>query len=233
MPRFRNHRRSNHSRRRKVNNTKLGRRVQANSITPQVVSQPTLRSTFRFRAQAALSSTIFVRDVYNLLFIAATSILGYPIIAAFRITKICLYSIAPGGAGTELNTNAITYYGGLYTKPTEYTSTGSSAQPGIIVSFPPTNTGASNWRCVPTTGTISNNGEPLFSVSSLGAGDILDLHLQYILCDGSTLASSSLTLVAATPGLLYTNSLDNSTTSGTSGTNNLQPVARFFQLGFG
>jgi len=228
-----NNRKPKQSRRRLNNNKKTNRRNKGNSIVPIVVSQPTLRTTFRFRAQAAASSTIFVRDIYNLLYIAATNILGYSIIAAYRILRIDLNSIAPGGAGTEFNTNALTYYGGLFSRPTELTSAGSSAMPGRIVSFPPKSSGASFWRSVPTTGAISNNGEPLFSISSLGAGDILDLYLQFILCDGSSLVGSSLTLAAATPGLLYTNSLDNSTTSGASGTNNFQPVGRFFLLGFG
>jgi len=203
------------------------------SILPVIPSQPRYFQIIRFRAQSALSTTIFVRDILNIFHLATTAVTSAAIIGAFKIRKVCIYSIADGGVGSEFNTMTLTFQGGFLGRNIELTSAGSTAISGRIIGIPPKSSAASFWRSVPLTGAISANGEPLFSMSSLGQGVIVDLHIDYTLCDGTSLQGANLTVAGATVGALYTNSLDNSTTSGASGTNSLFPVGRFFLLGFG
>jgi len=203
------------------------------TMLPVVVSQPINRMTFRFRATAAVNTTIYVRNIYNLLHVALTNVLSADIIGSYRINAISMYAIADGGAATEYNTIALTFMGGLFGRNQEFTAAGSTANPGTLRLFPPSNCAANYWHSVPQLGAISGNGEPLLQLSSLSAGVIIDLTIQFILCDGSFLIGPQLTVVGATAGTVYTNSLDNSTNAGAVGLNTLQPVARFFLLGFG
>jgi len=203
------------------------------SLLPTLSSQPLLRTSFRFRSTGAVSSTIYVRSILNLLHVAVSSTVSWSQIASFQLSSVRMYGVADGGAGSEYNTIALTYAGGLFGKNVEYTSAGSSAVPGSILKPIPKNCACSFWRSVPVTGAISGNGEPLMFLSSLGAGVIIDITLKWILTDGTNPVGVALTVAGATAGLMYTNSLDNSTTSGTVGTNVLQPVARFFLLGYG
>jgi len=203
------------------------------NIIPVVQTQKIYSQTLRFRATGAISATIFTRCIYNIFHVAQTNVVSNGIIGAFKIRTVKLIGIADGGANTEFNTIALTFAGGLYGRNQEFTAAGSTAMPGKINKRPPASSSANFWHSVPLTGALSGNGEPLLLISSLGAGVILDLTIQYTLCDGPTLVGPSLTVVAATAGVLYTNSLDNSTNTGAVGTNSLQPVARFFLLAFG
>jgi len=216
---------------RKRRNRRRGPRT--GGLLPLVQTQKIYSQVFRFRATGALSTTVFTRCLTNLYHVASTTTTSSGIIGAFRIRMIKVFAIADGGSNTEFNTVSLTYAGGLYGRNQEFTAAGSTAMPGKIIRAPPSQCSARFWHSVPLTGAISGNGEPLFAISSLGAGVIVDLSIDYTLCDGTSLPGSSLTVAAATAGVLYTNSLDNSTTSGSSGTNSLQPVARFFLLAFG
>jgi len=203
------------------------------SILPLVQSQPKVRQIFRFRATSALVSVIYVRDVLNLYHVATTAVVSYGVIGAFRIRRVKMFTIAEGGSGTEFNTIALTFQGGLYGRNQEFTAAGSSAMPGVISQTPPKDSSAAFWHSVPLTGAISGNGEPLLFINSQTTGVIVDLDIEFTLCDGSGLMGAALTVVAATAGVFYTNNLDNSTSSGGVGNNNLIPVGRTSLQGVG
>jgi len=203
------------------------------SILPMVVSQPVDKITLRFRASGATNVTIFTRCITNLLHVATTNVVSAGIIGAYRIQSCKMFSIADGGSTTEFATIALTFAGGLYGKNVEMTAAGSAAMPGVIALSVPKNCSASFWHSSPSTGSISGNGEPLLYISSSTGGVIFDLTISYILCDGANPVGPNLTVVAATAGQLYTNSLDNSTTSGAVGSNSYLPVGRFYLPGFG
>jgi len=209
------------------------RRVQR-SLIPTILSQPTFYQVFRFRATSALTSTIYVRCITNLLHFATAANVSYPIISAFKILCVRAYTLAEGGSGTEVNTVAVTYLGGQYGKNVEYAVTGSSAITGVISKPPPRNSSAAFWRSQPIAGAVSANGEPLLFLNSQTTGVIIDILLLYNLIDGlGNPASGALTCAGATVGTLYSNNLDNSTSSGASGNNNLVPVGRGPLAAFG
>jgi len=218
------------------NNRRKNRRwaILPKSILPVVISQPTFRQVFRFRATSALVSTIFVRCVTNLLHVATAANVSYPIIAAFKILRVSAFTFAEGGSGTEVNTVAVTFLGGQYGKNVEYTATGSSAEPGIVSKPTPRNSSAAFWRSQPLTGAVSANGEPLLFLNSQTTGVIIDVELLFNLIDGlGSPAGAALTCAGATVGTLYTNLLDNSTPSGAAGNQNLTPVGRGPLAAFG
>jgi len=197
------------------------------SITPVIVSQPVFREIFRFRATSALTSTIFVRCITNLLHVATAANVSYPIISSFKILRVAAYTFAEGGSGTEVNTVAVTFLGGQFGKNVEFTATGSAAQPGVVNQLTPANSSASFWRSQPQSGAISGNGEPLLFINSQTTGVILDIDLLFSLTDGAgNPPGAALTTALATVGYLYTNDLDNSTSSGAVGNQNLIPVGR-------
>jgi len=218
-------------------NRKAGRqrrRRSSTSLLPIVSSQPVLTTTFRFRAQGTLTVTLPVRCFYNLLHVVTTAgAVSYTVIGSFKVRLVRMYSIAPGGVGDEYNTIAVVFAGGLFGKNLEYTVAGSSAVPGVIVKAPPVNSSASFWHSVPLSGAISGNGEPLLYFNSLFGGVIVDIVLDFVLGDGGNPQGIPLTVAGGLLGNLYTNSLDNSTSSGAAGTNSLQPVGRSFLTGNG
>jgi len=204
------------------------------SLIPTIISQPTFTEVFRFRATSALTSTIYVRCVTNLLHVATAAAVSYPIISGFRINTVRAYTLAEGGSGTEVNSVAVTFLGGQYGKNVEYAVTGSSAITGVISKSPPRDSSASFWRSQPIAGAVSANGEPLLFLNSQTTGVIIDLAISFNLIDGlGNPAAAALTCAGATVGTLYTNNLDNSTSSGASGNNNLVPVGRGPLAAFG
>ncbi len=197
------------------------------SVIPQVISQPVFREVFRFRAGAALVSTIFSRCFINLLHLATGATVSYPIIASYKVNRVTAYTIAEGGSGTEVNSVAITFFGGFLGKNSEYTATGTSAIPGVVSKVPPPDSALSFWRSVNMTGNVSAMGEPMLLINSQTTGVIVDIDMSFVLIDGTGLpANASINCSGATVGVLYTNDLDNSTTSGSAGNQNLVPVGR-------
>jgi hypothetical protein len=159
---------------------------------------------------------------------AVSTTVSYPVISSFRITKVRVFAVAEGGSGTELNTAALTFYGGLYGKNVERACNGTSATPGILVESPPPKTMCNEWHSIPITGSISGNGEPILLINSQTTGVIVDISLEFVMIDGTGLSTSGipLTVSGATAFNLYTNYLDNSTSSGGVGNQNLFPVGR-------
>jgi len=205
----------------------------ARTIIPRVISQPVFQEIFRFRATSALTSTIFTRCFYNLLHMGISSGTSYGIIGSFKINKVRAYTIAEGGSGTELNTVAVTFLGGLFGKNEEYVATGSSAMPGVIEKVPPVSSTAGFWHSVQMTGSISGAGEPLLFLNSQTTGVIIDIDMCFTLIDGTGYPPPNSLTTAGAANTLYTNNLDNSSASGAVGNQNLFPVGRGFLAAFG
>jgi hypothetical protein len=131
---------------------------------------------------------------------AATSILGYPIAAGFRVTRISLW--APPASQGSSATVAV-QWGSSTTNPSniEYSDTSmSTAQPAFLTCTPPKQSLAYDWQIDSTTNLL---------VLNVPIGGVVDLHVSLVLGDGvNTTASSSLVLVGATAGLMYYEPLD-------------------------
>jgi len=196
-------------------------------LTPNIVTQTKYNQVLRFRATGALSCTIFNRSIQNLLWSCTTAATGSALIAAFKINRVKLVAIADGGASNGFNTATLTWSGGAFGTTKESTTEGSTAIAGVIDQRPPLKSAADFWQ----EPTAASAGDTQLLFSSLGSNVTIDLDITYVLIDGAQVFT--LTCVAASPGSLYTNSLDNSTNVGAVGTNTLRPVGRFFFNAFG
>jgi len=237
MPRF--SRFGNNRPARRSQNTRRRRPLTSNrSLQPQIlrniVTQKPYRQVFTFRANAALPGTqIYKRSLLNLLWMALGSSTGVQLISSIKIGFIVMSAIATGGAGDELNTIAFEWNGGALGSNKEITSRGSISIPARIVSRPPRNSAASFWLSGASSGTSTPNlGDLMFTLSSLTTGVMIDIGFMYELVDGSE-QTLSLTSSGASSGLLYTNSLDNSSNSGASVTPKLLPVGRVYLQAWG
>jgi len=196
-------------------------------LTPNIVTQTKYHQVLRFRATGALSCTIFNRSIQNLLWSCTTAVTGSALIAAFKINRVKLVAIADGGASNGFNTATLTWSGGAFGTTKETTTEGSTAIAGVIDQRPPPKSAADFWQ----EPTAASAGDTQLLISSLGSNVTIDLDITYVLIDGAQVFT--LACVAASPGSLYTNSLDNSTNVGAVGTNTLRPVGRFFFNAFG
>jgi len=212
------------------NNNNLQQRSQKNvrintvklTLLNPVKSRPVIAWTFRFRPTALLNMIpIFNRCIQNLLWVADTANTGGQIISSFKIHHITLVALAPGGAGTELNTAAVIWSGGAFGKDNEMVIEGSASVPGVQSFYPPKQSSANFWNQP----TATSAGDLLFTLNSLGAGISVDLHVLFVMTDGTSLFN--LSCAGAVVKTVYTNFLDNSTNTGAAGTGIIKPVARF------
>jgi hypothetical protein len=196
-------------------------------LTPNIITQTKYHQVLRFRATSALSCTIYNRSIQNLLWSCTTATTGSALIAAFKINRVKIVAIADGGSGVGFNTIAFTWSGGAFGTTRETVAEGSAAIAGVIDQRPPRKSAADFWN----EPTAASAGDTQFLISSLGSNVTVDVDVTYVLIDGAQVFT--LACVAASPGSLYTNSLDNSTNTGAVGTNTLRPVGRFFFNAFG
>jgi len=228
MPR-RNRRfnRNNNSRSRSNKNNVRNNTVRL-TLLNTVKTRPVIPWTFRFRATSALNFIpIYNRCIQNLLWTADSALTGGQNISSFKIHHVTICALAPGGAGTELNTAAIIWSGGAFGKDNEMAIQGSASVPGVRSFYPPKLSSASFWNQP----TATSAGDLTFTLNSLSAGFTIDVHILFVLTDGTSLFN--LACAGATTKTTYTNFLDNSTNTGASGTALLKPVARFSLLAFG
>jgi len=214
----------------KYNNNKKGPK-QFMILAKNIISQSKFHQVFRFRATSAINCVIYNRSIQNLFWSCITTTTGSALIAAFKINRVRLVAIADGGSGVGFNTASLTWSGGAFGTTMETATEGSTAVAGIIDQRPPYKSSADFWN----EPTAASAGDTQLLISSLGSNLTVDLDLTFIMIDGPQVFTLAclVGVPAASPGSMYTNSLDNSSNIGAIGTNTLRPVARFFYNAYG
>lgn len=160
---------------------------------------------FRFQASSALSAVaINQSDLFELLVVALTNVLGSSIIGAFKLMAVEMWgpmasSLTPVTVSCEFPT-----LGNGYGPTKVYTDTSMGAtQVAHVRAAPPQHSLQSFW--------LSSPGADQFFILNGPSDTVIDLSIQYVLQNGES--PDLVTLVGATAGQLYVRALD-STGSG-------------------
>ncbi len=193
---------------------------------PRNISDNIIPINFRFINGSAISSAtniqVYRRSILNLLWLATGSSAGVPLIAGVRINHLKIYLVGLGG-DTSSGINVIKFVWNSALGPSrQIVIDGQVASLGVSTLTPPLNSSASFWSNNQSTGAPNNYlSELLFQITGSVPENCLlvDVFCSFVLEDGNT--QRTLTTSAASGGVLYANSLDNSSSSGSVGGNTL------------
>jgi len=170
---------------------------------PQIQSNVRVNHTFRFQSTAATPTNVTNRTLLQACGVmAATTILGYPIVSSVRVKRVKVWT--PFSAANS--TCSLVWYGSVDSQFSNIEisdSSVSSALPAHISTAPPARSNASffQWDNQSTTNTLFQLVAPAYS--------FIDVDVEYVLADGgNATAAASLVLVGATAGQLYYEPLD-------------------------
>ncbi len=196
------------------------------NVPPAFSSQQINRQVFRYRGSSALSAVqIYRRNFFQLIGVGNGSTSISSLIYSFHINRITMYGSPPPNGSQPIEAISLTEIGphGDYR---EKTASGTVANPAKLVWMPRPGTELSFWSSV--NGAVLS--DPILQFDSLSANTIIDLDISYVLQDGQVYTSTSASNVF---GVLYTNALDNSTSSGSIGPALLVPIARVYIAFYG
>lgn len=186
---------------------------QGQAFPAQFRQYPIYKQTFEFKNTSSNATTAFsvpTQNLFGLLWSAATSTAGYGLADTYRILAVEIWA-APEQA-TEANSwrECKLEYLSESAPGVVFKATGNVMKPAHLHTRPPSGSLASFWH------NQFMDATPIM-VLTLGPNDIVRVHLQYTMANGSTIP---LTAAGATPGNVYLNFLD-----ATSGSPNLQSTA--------
>jgi hypothetical protein len=173
--------------------------------------------TMRFDVPANPSNpyVISTLDLFNLLLVGDGSNSAYPIISALRLRKVRMYAVqqvigntfTPAYVSVEFSISNTP--GNVGIKPTTHSDKSlSQAIPAQLSVKPPPNSSCSMWQFRP--GPAATGGTAIIFNSSPNA--VIDIIMDYVLQNGETPPGKVTTNAAATAGVVFLNTLDNSTT---------------------
>ncbi len=152
-----------------------------------IQAQPIQQRVLRYAASAAGTSTVKAQDLLSWFGVVTTAnTTAYCPISAVRVRRIVVQgSVATNNA---LDPLSLTWLGGTDVGSLQRTITASASTGGNsrISSVPPAGSAVGMWHA--SNGTIT---QPLFEVSGFNTGDIVDVHLEYVLSAGGSLTGSN------------------------------------------
>jgi hypothetical protein len=184
----------------------------------QINVHPIHSRVFRFQNNAQVSNYVITRrsllSLQGTVNVSATNALT--IIQAIRIRRVSIWACAANGV-QSVNVEWLDPHGPSIQK----TASGTTTIPCHLVTRPPLNSFAALWSQVTATSTYQ---EQLFSVSLLEYSTI-DVEVDLVYADGLVSANESISRTTTSTGLAIGYApLDNSSTTGTAGTNQIVPV---------
>jgi hypothetical protein len=187
---------------------KGGRAMMVKSVIPTLESSVVIRRTFRFQVASAITSTgVSLGNVFGALGVMCTTSnsTAFSFCSSFRLCKIIFYQSAAGSitSPTEILWSSVTDVNSK--DDCKVSSTLAYDRPAKIVSVPPKNSLSGFWWN--SSATVAT---PMFSVVNAPAGSILDLDVEYTLCNA--LIGNSYSISTGTVGGVYYLSLDGVTT---------------------
>ncbi len=161
---------------------------------PPYLSQPKIQRKLRFIATAPGLGTITRGDLLNFMVgNAASSSTFVRISASVLLTQVQIWGIGTASGHSTVSLE----WKGPYLPSTEISDTGNPMRPAHVVGTPPKNSFAELWSC-----SGFQETDVLFE-ATLNTGDVLDLHVTYVIADGSAVSVPT-GAPAIGPGIFYT-----------------------------
>ena len=205
----------------RTNNNTMSRR---NEFPQPYKSQPEHVRKFRFQSTQGNNFTITRECLLNLIgFVApnplTTTVQAFTsIIGGIKLDRVQVWSSTYDVANPFTTVSVL--WNGANSPNKEVSDTGNSQRPAHVTSSPPKDTLAQFWSL--QTNTTQN--EVLFTLR-VNDSDIIDINVTYVLLDGPTTQTFAVATPATPTSGLYYAALDNRSTTGTLGTQALQPVS--------
>ncbi len=187
-------------------------RLAHNPLLPSdIKSQPVGQRTFRFQAIVDIATvSITVGHLFGLSLAVATTTTSTSAVSLFnavRLRRVVVWGTGTNAASTN-QSMSLQYRGGLYGINTAITAMGTEALPAHISSVPPEDSDVALWK-----GPTSATNDVLFVLNGLNAGNIVDIHVDYVIGSPGSAIVSNLTpttgqtmlatIVTASPSGLY------------------------------
>ncbi len=169
------------------------------SHPPKLTSSTVKRQTIRFQASSAGPTTLTTETVCNMLVVATSATTAYSLISTFRLHRVEIWG--PMASNLSPVTVSVEYSGtgANCVGPSAIhsdTSMGSNCPAHVNVGPPPLST-AATWQAYASGGSALN-----LATLNFPTGAIVDLDVEFVLRD-TAVASSAITVAAATTGVLY------------------------------
>jgi len=186
-------------------------------MPPAVVDQLRTTQRFRFKRTTAGSAAITPDCLVNLMFIARGSSTGTRMFQFARLLKVEIWGNQAASPGSSPNNIGLVFYAtnpdsGHQDETMSFQDVGAYDHPGHIcvrpgllnsVSHPFPSDSTNRWTLFTTTGQV---------------GDIVDVVVEYSLCDPAKSTPLTIATASTTAGEIYANAvLDNTNTSGVQG----------------
>lgn len=209
-------------------------RVAGTRMPRPIADQPRLTQRFRFKRTTAGITNVTADSLVNLMFIARGSSTGTKMFQFARLMKVEIWGDQAANPGLSPNTVGLLFYAtnpdtGHQDETASFQDVGAYDRPAHICVRPGLLNGASHPYPSDT-----QNRWTVFSTSGQ-IGDIVDVVVEFSLCDPAKSAAGTLATASTTAGEIYHNAnLDNTNTSGTQGLGYLTSLSTFMvAVGYG